>query len=429
MTTTSRRDPRPTNHPPPSLSLGRRGDGSRLRVDAELAVLVIGPPRSGKTSSIVIPAILDAAGPVVSTSTKLDVLEATVHDRARRGRVWLFDPGGAERCPAGVERLRWSPVGAARTWDGALLMARAMVDASPAAAGTMNEGFWTQRAQTMLAPLLHAAAVSGAGIGDVVAWVMAHDLETPAARLAEAHADWAQLALLGLARSDPRERGSVFATVDGIVAAYHGDAARGAAAEPNFSAREFVASGADSVYVAAAAHQQALCAPLVVGLLEEIRHATYDAHRAGLAPRVLFALDEVANIAPIHDLPAIVSEAGGQGLQVLACIQDLSQVRARWSPEVAEGFLTLFGVKLVLRGVLDPATLSALSVATGELRVWTLSRTTNQSHNGEARSTTHNQEWRPAYAPGDVADLPRGRALALEGATPAIVELEPYWTR
>jgi type IV secretion system protein VirD4 len=45
---------------------------------------------------------------------------------------------------------------------------------------------------------------------------------------------------------------------------------------------------------------------------------------------MLWALDEVANIAPIHDLPALVSQAGGQRPQVMVGLQDLSQARSRW---------------------------------------------------------------------------------------------------
>jgi len=82
----------------------------------------------------------------------------------------------------------------------------------------------------------------------------------------------------------------------------------------------------------------------VVAFLETVRRATYA--RGTAWPPVLFVLDEVANIAPLPNLPALVSEGGGQGLVTLACLQDLSQARARWG-EAAEGFLTLFGVKLL----------------------------------------------------------------------------------
>ena len=81
---------------------------------------------------------------------------------------------------------------------------------------------------------------------------------------------------------------------------------------------------------------------------------------------MLWALDEVANIAPIHDLPALVSQAGGQGLQVMVGLQDLSQARSRWGAEAAEGFMSLFQTKVVLSGIGDPRTLESISLALGE---------------------------------------------------------------
>jgi type IV secretion system protein VirD4 len=72
---------------------------------------------------------------------------------------------------------------------------------------------------------------------------------------------------------------------------------------------------------------------LIVGLLEQLRHAVYEDARAKHQTRrapMLWALDEVANIAPIHDLPALISQAGGQNLQVMVGLQDLSQAQTRW---------------------------------------------------------------------------------------------------
>ena len=80
---------------------------------------------------------------------------------------------------------------------------------------------------------------------------------------------------------------------------------------------------------------------------------------------MLFALDEVANIAPLGELPQIASEGGGQGLTLLAALQDLSQARARWG-KAADGFLTLFGTKLMLPGIADTNTLEAVSTMLGE---------------------------------------------------------------
>jgi len=63
--------------------------------------------------------------------------------------------------------------------------------------------------------------------------------------------------------------------------------------------------------------------------------------------RLLLALDELANVAPLPRLASIVSEGGGQGVVTLACLQDLSQARSRWGTS-AEGFLSLFPTTVVL---------------------------------------------------------------------------------
>jgi type IV secretion system protein VirD4 len=55
------------------------------------SVLLLGPPRGGKTTSIVVPQILAALAPVVTTSTKRDVFAATAMARACLGRVWLVE--------------------------------------------------------------------------------------------------------------------------------------------------------------------------------------------------------------------------------------------------------------------------------------------------------------------------------------------------
>ena len=68
-------------------------------------MLLLGPPRSGKTSGVIIPAVLAHQGPAVVTSTKPDVARATASTRARDGRAWMFDPSGASSAPAGLEQL------------------------------------------------------------------------------------------------------------------------------------------------------------------------------------------------------------------------------------------------------------------------------------------------------------------------------------
>ena len=45
--------------------------------------------------------------------------------------------------------------------------------------GTTDRSHWANRAQALLAPFLHAAAVHGRGVETVVDWVMRHELDEP----------------------------------------------------------------------------------------------------------------------------------------------------------------------------------------------------------------------------------------------------------
>jgi type IV secretion system protein VirD4 len=407
--------------------LGRDDRGGWRAARPERAVLVLGPPRSGKSSGVMVPALLAHLGAAVSTSTKPDVLAATIAARSRVGQVWHFDPTGSESLPgAGV--LRWSPVTAAGSWDGALLMARAMVGGARVGAGTTDQTHWSRRAVALLAPLLHAAAISGRDVGRVVDWVLCHELDDPGAILQRANSRLACSVLTGLQSTEARERSSIFSAAADALEAYTAHGALAAASEPNFDAARFVHS-ADTIYIHAPAEDQALAAPLVCGLLSEIRRAIYHAHRDGaLAGRVLFALDEAANIAPLQELPQIASEGGGQGLSLLAAFQDLSQARARWGAQ-ADGFLTLFGAKLILPGVADSQTLEQISVALGEYDRQVVSTTRTRQRGAlfapPNTSRTVSTQRQRVLAPGDVANIPAGRALYLDGLAWQLLALTP----
>jgi type IV secretion system protein VirD4 len=190
-------------------------------------------------------------------------------------------------------------------------------------------------------------------------------------------------------------------------------------------------SSHDTVYIHAPAESQRMAAPLVCGLLAEIRRATYRAHAAGqLAGRVLFALDEVANVAPIAELPQIASEGGGQGLLLLAVLQDLSQARARWGT-AADGFLTLFGTKLILPGVAEQRTLETISTTLGEYDRKVVTQTRAQTPDRlfwSQRSYSHSTQRTRVLSPGEVANIPAGHALHLDGVQWELVTLTPIHT-
>jgi hypothetical protein len=277
-----------------------------------------------------------------------------------------------------------------------------------------GDDHWTERAQALLAPVLHAAALDGVDMAAVLRWVDRHEAAPALAILDREGAASAGDLLAGIAATDQREQSGIWSTASGVLSAYRSDTALATTRGPAFDASSFCAEDA-TLYICTAGRRQRTLAPLVVGILSDVRSAAYDAaagrllsgftgsaevvpvapehaaepdrrapgvhnvsrvpgvinvptgyapDRAASAP-VLFALDEVANIAPIPDLPSMVSEGGGQGVLMLACLQDLSQARERWG-RAADGFLSLFATTVVLPGIGDIATLEALSALAGE---------------------------------------------------------------
>lgn len=370
--------------------LGHRGR-DWMFAPPEQSVLVLGPPRSGKTSSLIVPNLLAAAGPVVSTSTKPDVITATAAARSRVGACLIFDPTGVTHVPNGLRSIRWSPIQACHTWDGALSVARSLVTVGLASAsgptGAIRRDHWSERAEALIAPLLYAGARDGADMSTVLSWIDRRRSLPAQQILAATPGHGAGLAadlLDGVTSTDERELSGIWSTASGVVGGYRTEQALAAATDPDFDAAAFVHSS-DTLYICAPARGQAQVAPMVVGIIEDIRTAAYQGAAQqpvdDRRPPVLVALDEAANIAPLPDLPSMVSEGGGQGLTTLACFQDLSQAKQRWG-QAADGFLSLFGTTVVLPGIGDVATLEALSVLAGEEEVGTRSLSSGRAPTG-----------------------------------------------
>ena len=113
----------------------------------EQAVLVLGPPRCGKTSCFVVGSVLDAPGAVVSTSTKPDVLEATGPFRSSWGRVYVFDPAGTVPLPSYAQQLRWSPVSGCESFEFAVATAHHLASAARPGASLSEAAHWVERAR------------------------------------------------------------------------------------------------------------------------------------------------------------------------------------------------------------------------------------------------------------------------------------------
>jgi type IV secretion system protein VirD4 len=444
--------PPPTSAPTPPRAgafFGLNGD-TVVKADPRGAALVIGPPKSGKSTGVVFPSVATAPGAVVSTSTKWEVLVNTVNVRRRMGRVWYFDPSGESAGIDGVEQVRWSPLVGVKSWDDARAYAHRMV--TPYLAGA-SDSHWMEKARDWLETFLYAAKLDGLTMADVARWVgqpaapetadavraafilAAHDGDEDATVASEQN-----LAMLAI---DERERSGIASSMQRVLKVYASAAARKLTEAPNFDPHAFVRSR-DTLYIAVPEQRTQLYAPVIVALLDAIKQAQYDLFasfdkqgRKPAAP-MTFVLDECANTAKLN-IPQIVSEAGGQSLHLVCAFQDLSQARNLWG-KAADGLLTLFPDKLVLRGVNDMPTLQAISTLAGDRDRQVYSHSPGHLRpgagvgdwmNGTHRtpdSFTYSMQRVRVLDPADVANIPAGRALHIEGAQVRAIYTLPWYS-
>ena len=135
--------------------------------------------------------------------------------------------------------------------------------------------------------------------------------------------------LPGIVATDTREQSGIWSTASGVLAAYRTDGAMASTNAPPLDSRRILCGAEHPLHLLDGTSTTPIRAtrrrPRRRRARCRLRPCSQRRHDG---PPTLLALDEVANIAPIPDLPAMVSEGGGQGLLVLACLQDLSQARA-----------------------------------------------------------------------------------------------------
>ena len=257
---------------------------------------------------------------------------------------------------------------------------------------------------------MHACALRDESLGQLASRVDERRCDDLVHELTERHGEHhpAVSLLHGVLATEERERSSIWSTTAGLFAGVRTEAARASAREAPLDVAEFL-RGPHQLHIVAPSRHQAVSIPLVVGLIEELVHATYDRHHDGA--RLLLALDELANVAPLPRLASIVSEGGGQGVLTLACLQDLSQARARWGTS-AEGFLSLFPTTLVLGGIADRTTLETMRHLAG--REMTPSPSVQRDVKGRAVGHTVSWRERDRVSMSEVAQGREGHALGLD---------------
>ena len=361
--------------------------GQQVWSSCEDASLRIGGPRTYKTISLACHAE-DAPGALVTTSTRLDLAEMVHAMRSARGVVHVFNPAGLGGLPS---TLRWRVLSGCEDFANAQ---RRAADLIPPSTGDTER--WDTQARRILALLLHAAAVSGRSMRDVVRWAgdssattqteVSEALMLPEPRHGHGTAA-ATGALLGEAARDrvaamrafwqtnDRTRTSITTTMSVPLAWMSDDRARVLGdADPGdpllIDITELIDRGQTLHLIGHEDHTT--LSPLIAALVAEIAHAarTLAADRPGgrLDPPLTLVLDEAAIAAPVP-LDRWTADMGGRGVPIHISVQSLAQLRERWGDNRAAAILANVATFLVFGGSPSAEDLRDISLLTGEHRM------------------------------------------------------------
>ncbi len=411
----------------PGLDLGVDVN-TRLHLHSryEDSLLVLAPPRMGKTSSVIIPNLVDFPGAAVATSTRAELFELTGH--LRPGPVYLFDP---THFVNGAQRIGFDPIQGCADPLVAILMSRAFVAASHAGRGVTNADYWTGQATKLLRCLFLAAALNRGDIRTLLEWLSDPDNGDPGDVLLEAASaptwvkDW-----LGIKHTPSRERASIYNSARHAMECF---------ADPRVvdSCCPGPGNGIDlhralmeraTIYVAADSRSQDAIAALIAALVERLvdvarREAATTPGGRLLIPLALF-LDEAPQIAPIPSLPAIMADGGGSGITTVVVLQSMSQARHRWGPHASDVIWNAATAKLVFGGMGEEDDLERISRLCGELDEPTRSVNRGGAHSSETIGSRRAR----VLDTSAIRELPLGEALLLyRRMQPIRTRLQPWW--
>lgn len=394
----------------PYLGVVGRHPPRMLAAEPEVQPMVIAPPRAGKSSGFVVPWLLDHDGPALVLSTKRDVYDASAPHRRRLGQVWVYDPFGD------ADSAGFTPLVPAASWPGAIRAGEALASAAhPDQANAANE-FWDKEAASMLAPLLHAAALARTQIGELVGWLDARDFGDALAILKGSGAQAAADQLEGVGRRDERNRETTVMSALNLLRVYRYPQLA-AAREADLTPSRFLDGRANTIYVVAAGHDQELLRPVILALLA----ATYEtavvhARRDGpLEPRLMILMDEAANIAPVRNLASWLSQCGDHGIVIATIWQSIAQIDQRYGRAARDAICAASTAQLFIPPLAEPTSAGYLSELLGEEPVANAS--------GETLTVAH----RKAGPAPWLRQVGRGRAILIYRDLPPAVVRAPGW--
>ena len=407
----------------------------------EMHAYVLGPTRSGKTVTVVIPAVVEAPGFVLATSTRSDIISATRRLRERgvadpsngaryggRGRVHIFDPEGLGAAdPLTRHNMRWTPLQGCEDPTTAMRRAQTLVGVGGLGQGSNNRE-WGVSAGGYIQALLYAAAISNLPISKCYEWSVSPRKALEAADLIREHTGeremlrWADT-IRGLETMDTRQRSSEWFGVRNAFAILADPKVRStmdfSPRDPRLIDPRRMVEDHDTVYVLSRPKSQAgggvnagLFAVLLLDTFQEACQDLALSREASgpnlrkIEPPARFVLDELSNIETWGGLRNAITQGGGNGYQLLVVEQSRDMMVRDYDRETEQTVWNNCN-RIMLGGVTDRDSLEWWGMQIGRHEVTRFESTWNPGQ-GPLGGVTERRGAEETVLPWELSRLPRG---------------------
>ncbi|MBC9719130.1 type VI secretion protein [Streptomyces sp. TRM66268-LWL] len=298
--------------------------------------LILGGPRTRKP--LAVQAIQDAEGAAVIVTSDPTVWEDTKDARAKLGPVLLYDPGHLCDTPA---RMHWNPAVGCEDKQTAKQRAEALL--APVRPTAKLDAATAATAETLLRSYLHAAALDSRAFKHVHRWAQGSNVQE-AVRTLRTHTKAAPGSageLEAELTAHPERRDMAQELTARALSSLFSIHIR-EACTPNRTDALTLDSFADeggTLYVVGEAIEDPRTQPgamplltaLVSSVVERGRRMAERSSAGRLDPPLTLVLDDVAAVAPLPQLPELLTPGTEhQGLVTLALLRSREQGRSRW---------------------------------------------------------------------------------------------------
>ena len=409
---------------------GSVATGQDIYSRGDESAVVTGLTGSGKTMSVIIPDILDTVdGPLLASTTKIDIVRATWQHAADRGGLHVFDL--AKLTGDVFPALQWTPIAGCEDSDTADGRVRELLP--DRSAGRDPNAEFKAEGRRVAKGLLHAAALADMPMSQMLSWVYNPLDQRPEEIIRSAASRGDQLVadqLASVRRSPEKQREGAYLSVRSAFSDFTlKKVLSGIDCRPSqaFSVRRWLESGHGSVYLIS--HKVDMPgAEKVVSLffgdvLTTGRLLAGGSAGGRLDPILKCWADEVTNASQLADWSTTLSDSRGWGISAKIAAQSRSLLRYAYGREGGDAIWTAAGSRIIVGGGEGGTDTKELADAFDDHDVATFSRASG----GGVTVSSRRQANRTS---AQIRNLDPGRAIMLRRQlSPVELDLTPWWDR